>query len=66
MLKDHTTLAIDLLQSLGFIINFKNPKWTSIPKVEGLIHTVAKLTFQLARCGCTLRVTSQTSTSKSR
>jgi hypothetical protein len=25
------------------------------------IPTVAKLTFQLARCGCTLRVTSQTS-----
>ena len=35
--------------------------WTSIPKVAGSIPTVAKqLTFQLARCGCTLRVTSQT------
>jgi hypothetical protein len=33
---------------------------TSIPKVVGSIPTVAKLTFQLARCGCTLRVTSQT------
>jgi hypothetical protein len=35
--------------------------YTSIPKVAGSIPTVAKLTFQLARCGCTLRVTSQTS-----
>jgi hypothetical protein len=35
--------------------------WTSILKVTGSIPTVAKLTFQLARCGCTLRVTSQTS-----
>jgi hypothetical protein len=36
--------------------------WTSIPKVAGSIPTVAKhLTFQLARCGCTLRITSQTS-----
>ena len=33
---------------------------TSIPEVAGSIPTVAKLTFQLARCGCTLRVTSQT------
>ena len=35
--------------------------WTSIPKVAGSIPTVAKQTFQLARCGCTLwmhRVTS--------
>ena len=31
--------------------------WTSIPKVAGSFPTVAKLTFQLARCGCTLRVT---------
>ena len=34
--------------------------WTSIPKVAGSIPTVAKKTFQFARCGCTLRVTSQT------
>ena len=32
--------------------------WTSIPKVAGSIPTVAKQAFQLARCGCTLRVTS--------
>ena len=35
--------------------------WTSIPKVAGLIPTVVRLTFQPARCGCTLRVTSQNS-----
>jgi hypothetical protein len=35
--------------------------YTSIPKVAGSIPTVAKQTFQLARCGCILRVTSQTS-----
>ena len=35
--------------------------WTSIPKVVGSIPTVVRQTFQLARCGCTLRVTSQTS-----
>ena len=29
-------------------------------KVAGSIATVAKQTFQLARCGCTLRVTSCT------
>ena len=34
---------------------------SSIPKVAGSIPTVAKQTFQLARCGYTLRVTSQTS-----
>ena len=34
--------------------------WTSIPKVAGSIPTVIRQTFQLARCGCTLRVTSQT------
>ena len=34
--------------------------WTSIPKVAGSIPTVVRQTFQLARCGCTLRVTSQT------
>ena len=33
-------------------------------RVAGSIPTVAKLTFQLARCGCTLRVTSQTSWGK--
>jgi hypothetical protein len=33
----------------------------SLATVAGLIPTVAKLTFQLARCGYTLRVTSQTS-----
>ena len=36
-------------------------EWTSIPKVAGSIPTVVKLTFQVARCGCILRVTSQTS-----
>jgi hypothetical protein len=36
-------------------------KLKSIPKVAGSIPTVANLTFQLARCGCTLRVTAQTS-----
>ena len=35
--------------------------WTSIPKVACSIPTVAKQTFQLARCGCILRVTPQTS-----
>ena len=35
--------------------------WTSLPKVADSIPTVVKQTFQLARCGCTLRVTSQTS-----
>ena len=35
--------------------------WTSIPKVAGSIPTVIGQTFQLARGGCTLRVTSQTS-----
>jgi hypothetical protein len=35
--------------------------WTSIPKVVGSIPTVVRQTFQLARCGCTLRVTPQTS-----
>ena len=31
----------------------------AIPKVAGSIPTVVRQTFQLARCGCTLRVTSQ-------
>ena len=31
--------------------------WTNIPKVARLI---LRQTFQLSRCGCTLRVTSQT------
>ena len=31
--------------------------WTSISKVAGSIPTVVRQTFQLARCGCTLRVT---------
>ena len=35
--------------------------WPSIPKVAGSIPTVVRQTFQLARCGYTLRVTSQTS-----
>ena len=35
--------------------------WTSISKVAGSIPTVIGKTFQLARCGCTVRVTSQTS-----
>ena len=35
--------------------------WTSIPKVAGSIPTLIRQTFQLALCGCTLRVTSQTS-----
>ena len=35
--------------------------WTSIPKVAGSIPTVVRQTFQPARCGCTLRVTPQTS-----
>jgi hypothetical protein len=30
-----------------------------IPEVVGSIPTVVRQTFQLARCGCTLRVTSQ-------
>ena len=34
--------------------------WTSIPKVAGSIPTVVRLTFQSARCGYTLRVTSKT------
>ena len=34
--------------------------WTSIPKVAVSIPTVVKLTFQPARCGYTLRVTSKT------
>ena len=34
--------------------------WTSIPKVAGSIPTVVRLTFQPARCGYTLRVTSKT------
>jgi hypothetical protein len=42
-----------------------HPHWASwkvsLATVAGLIPTVAKLTFQLARCGYTLRVTSQTS-----
>jgi hypothetical protein len=33
--------------------------WTSIPKVSGSIPTVVRQTFQPARCGFTLRVTSQ-------
>ena len=36
-------------------------QWTDIPKVAGLIPTVVRQTLQLARCGCTLRVTPQTS-----
>jgi hypothetical protein len=32
-----------------------------IPKVVGSIPTVVRQTFQLARCGCTLRVTLETS-----
>jgi hypothetical protein len=31
---------------------------TSIPKVAGLIPTVVRLTFQPARCGYTLTITS--------
>jgi hypothetical protein len=31
--------------------------------LAGSIPTVVRQTFQLARCGCTLRVTSQTSSS---
>ena len=34
--------------------------WTSISKVAGSIPTMVKQTFQLARCGFTLRVTLQT------
>ena len=34
--------------------------WSSIPNVAGSIPTVVRQTFQLARCGCTLRVTSET------
>jgi hypothetical protein len=34
---------------------------TGIPKVAGSIPAVAKQTFQLARCGCTFSVTSQSS-----
>ena len=34
--------------------------WTNIPKVAGSIPTVVRQTFQLARLGCTLKVTSQT------
>jgi hypothetical protein len=37
------------------------PHWTSIPKLADSIPTVVRQTFQLARCGCTLRVTPQTS-----
>ena len=36
-------------------------RWTSIPKVAGSIPTVVRPTFQPARCGYTLRVTSETS-----
>ena len=35
-------------------------RWTSIPKVAGSIPTVVRQTFQPARCGYTLRVTSKT------
>ena len=34
--------------------------WTSKPKIAGLIPTVVRQIFQLARCGYTLRVTPQT------
>jgi hypothetical protein len=33
--------------------------WASIPKVVGSIPTVSGIFFKLARCGYTLRVTSQ-------
>ena len=35
--------------------------WASIPKVVGSIPTVSGIFFKLARCGYTLRVTSQAS-----
>ena len=35
--------------------------WASIPKVVGSIPAVVRHIFQLARCGCKLRVTPQTS-----
>ena len=35
--------------------------WASIPKVVGSIPTVVGIFFKLARCGYTLRVTSQAS-----
>jgi hypothetical protein len=34
--------------------------WTCIPKVSGSIPTVVRQTFQPARCGYILRVTSET------
>ena len=35
-------------------------RWASIPKIVGLIPIVARHFFKLARCGYTLRVTSDT------
>ena len=35
--------------------------WANVPKVVGSIPTVARHIFKLARCGYTLRVTSQAS-----
>jgi hypothetical protein len=45
-------------------VNMMVEHWTSIGRAldqypnKGLIPTVVRQTFQLARCGCTLRVTS--------
>jgi hypothetical protein len=42
---------------MGYITSI----WASIPKVVGSIPTVARHIFKPARCGYTLRVTSQAS-----
>ena len=60
----------DLLKELDSVPNITNSNrlglvaqlvehWTNIPKVVVSIPTVVRQTFQLAQCGCTLRVTSQ-------
>ena len=52
-------LSYTRLLRLGLVAQLAE-HWTSIPKVAGSIPTVVRLTFQPARCGYALRVTSKT------
>ena len=50
----------NLVPSISMLSN-NNHDWASIPKDVGSIPTVSGIFFKLARCGYTLRVTSQAS-----
>ena len=57
---DISELSLVKVNRLDFVAQLVE-HWASIPKIAGSIPTVVRQTVQLARCGCTLRVTSQAS-----